>query len=129
MSLSHPQYDHIIQIFVVITKFSVGTLQIVSVAFLGYGIYLIQNRVNSADCTDQINVKILVLHLLAFGLYLLCTLNYYVFFALYYLGDGGSLTLFIAIAVSNILSFFEQLFLCYIFLQLTRHVEEPVPTR
>jgi hypothetical protein len=128
-ALNKPSTNIPIQICVVISKFSVASLQLVSVCFLGYGILQIRKQVNSGDGTDQINVKILVIHLFAFGLYLLSTLNYFVFFSLFYLGNGTSVVLFIAIAISNTLCFFEQLCICNIFWQLAKRVPDPSPTR
>lgn len=103
-------------------KFAIGALQIVSAGFFCSAIFKIRGWVNAGDGTDQINLKILVTHLLAFALYLLSTVTLYIFFAIYYLGNQTSerlFLLFIAYAVSNILSFFEQLCLCNIFWELS----------
>lgn len=115
----------------VITKFSVGGLQIISAGFIGFAILKIRKSITEGDETEQINLQILLTHLLAFGLYLFSTLTQYVFFANYYLGDRSEqnlYTLYLAIAASNLLAFFEQLCLCNIFWQLSKKPTEPERT-
>lgn len=78
---------------------------------------------------EQINLKILILHLLALGLYLLSSLILDVVFAVYYLSDNNRLfLLFISVTVANCLSFFEQLCLCNIIYELTRNTKKQEET-
>jgi hypothetical protein len=60
---------------VVITKFSVGGLQIISAGVIGFAILKIRKSITEGDETEQINLQILLTHLLAFGLYLFSTLT------------------------------------------------------
>ena len=57
-------------------------------------------------------------HFLVFGLYVLSTLTLYYTDFNYYLSDGSLAALCVSIAVSNVFSFIEQLFICHIFWQL-----------
>lgn len=102
-------------------------LQIISASFFASAIFKIKKWISAGDGTEQIDLKILIVHLLAFGLYLLSTLTLYVVFAIYYLGNESTESLFIlflAYAASNVLSFFEQLCLCNIFWQLSKKSED-----
>lgn len=104
-----------------------GVLQIISASFLGYGINRIRTIIKLSGEIDLLNVSILVQHFLVFGLYILSTMTLYYTFAHYYLFDGSFFVMCVSIAVSNVLSFFEQLCICHILWQLARRPIEPEP--
>jgi hypothetical protein len=101
-------------------KLCVSALQFTSTLFLGCGINRIRQIIRLSDDMNLLNVSILVQHFLVFALYTLSTLLQFFTFTSYYLLGGDLIILTVSIAVSNLLSFFEQLAICHIFMQLAR---------
>jgi magnesium-transporting ATPase (P-type) len=63
--------------------FCVGLLQLISVVYLFYAILKIRNHL-SVQSPKQLNIKMLVINLLAFSLYLVSLIVYYVFYLILY---------------------------------------------
>lgn len=92
-------------------QFLVGLLQMVSGGFLGYGIYKIRQQATE-DEQLQINVTQMILHVLAFTLYLVTSLITFTFLLLFQVFQIiEESTLILSISVSIGISFIAQLFL------------------
>jgi len=70
VSLSHPQDNESIQIFVLVTKTLIGLIAINSAGFLGAGLLKIKKRIKQGDATDSIDFGIMALHMASLVLYI-----------------------------------------------------------
>ena len=69
----------------IVTRYSVGLMQLVSGVFIGVAIYKIRAFIADGTQSSNLNVLILVLHSITFGLYIVSVVVYYVFYTIYYL--------------------------------------------
>ena len=88
-AVEHPTQAQTIAM--ITTRTAVGLLQIITGLYLGYAIYTIRTFLNlkgretgNGEQT-QINVKMLAVHAVVFGLYMVCVILYNVMFTMYYL--------------------------------------------
>jgi hypothetical protein len=103
----------------VLSKFSVGMCQIISAAFLGVAIYKIRRMLSQSKRT-QINVKVLLVHAILFGLYTISVVVYYIFYANYYWGPSTDFNRILdAWLFCGICGFIAQVCLCWIIWQFT----------
>jgi hypothetical protein len=103
--------------------YCVGLLQLISVVYLLYAILKIRNHL-SLQSPKQLNIKMLVINLLAFSLYLVSLIVYYVFYLILYSEAVPSPQqinhVFISWIVSAACSTVAQLCLCAICWQISK---------
>ena len=101
----------------IVTLYFVGLLQLVSVCYLLYAVLNIRKHLASQG-PQQVNVKILIVNLGAFGLYLASVVVYYIFYTILYTDknptNGVIKQTFISWIISAICSAIAQLCICAI---------------
>ena len=107
-------------ICIIASKFAVLILELISAGFLGLAIYKIRKFIKTEGNTNLISTIQLIQHFSAFALYLLSSLIMLIYWAIYYLGKLKTERLLVSIDIYNILSYFSQLCLCWIFWNLTK---------
>lgn len=97
-------------------KYGNAIVQLISGTLLIAAVLLIRGFLIKSG-TDYVNVRMLVLHSLSFGIYMLSIITYYTFYTIYlfHLNSKEIAKLFLVASYFNILSsFLAQLLLCYI---------------
>ena len=123
---TNPEYKGYINNALIAGKCSVVILQVISAAFLGYGINKIRRFIGTTEqTTHEIDVCQLTTHALAFGLYLVSSLIMLFFLADSIRKNNNSESFFASLSVSQTLSFLSQLCLCWIFWQLSTKQVHP----
>jgi hypothetical protein len=99
----------------------IGLLQLITTGFLGVALYRIKKQLQSANGNEQVDIRLLMLDIIACVLFFLSSVTLYFYPGLVYLITGESNDLFYVLyTVSNALSFIQQMILCYIFVQVPK---------
>jgi hypothetical protein len=97
-------------------KYGNALVQLISGTLLIVAVLLIRGFLIKSG-TDQVNVRMLVLHSLSFGIYMLSIIAYYTFYTIYLFhieSEEIAYLFFVAVSFNIVSSFLAQLLLCYI---------------
>lgn len=129
--ISHVKRDKIpypSEILAITGPILISLIQIASALFLGLGVFKIRKTINESGSSSEINVKLLIQHFLAFGLYLLSTSVTVVFYAILIVSNESNRNQYLyAQGICNLVSFFAQLCLVWILWKLAVKEERPQP--
>jgi hypothetical protein len=121
-----PSYE--LQIFFGTSVLGVGLLEVISGFSLVISVYKIRAFFKKHDAEDMIEGKIMLLHVSAFGIYLLSVLIFYSISAFHFVGIVGSELYEISTLFYVIVSFVTAILFAIIFWDIGRKEEEPLDT-